>query len=365
MYTFDPLADHIEHLGDLTEAAGESGRKTIVQGKCHTVPLECEGKVYLGTHCGYYGTVDGTERVGAPPPGYKPYPGGHLLAYDLATGVFEDLAIAPNREAILSMAMDTHRNCLYAFSWPSGCFLIYDISRASLQNLGPVQQNEHGTGCSYSTICRSLAMDPRDGSVYFTSASGAILRYRRERNAIEPVECEGMRRDYFGLYNPTEPGHLAYHWRQTCWHPTEQAIYGIHGNSGYLFRFDPQMPRLEVLERLTSEPSKRSGMYDQFSYGYLGFGLGPDGRTLHYLTGGPIYEEGKRVVGKDKTAKGESRGPENLHLITYDIPCGQYTDHGPIFFENGERPSYCNSIAIAQDGVIYTLSESGRTDERT
>ena len=55
--------------------------------------------------------------------------------------------------------------------------------------------------------------------------------------------------------------------------------------------------RMEVLERLTSVPSKLTGMGDQFSYGYLGFKLGPDGRTIYYLTGGPIYIDGKRVMG--------------------------------------------------------------------
>ena len=33
--------------------------------------------------------------MGIPPAGYKPYPGGHLLAYDLKTGKFEDFGIAP------------------------------------------------------------------------------------------------------------------------------------------------------------------------------------------------------------------------------------------------------------------------------
>ena len=97
-------------------------------------------------------------------------------------------------------------------------------------------------------------------------------------------------------------------------------------------------------------------MYDQFSYGYLGFALGPDGRTLYYLTGGPVYVNGKRVVGKSTTAMGESKGIENCHLVTYDIPTGTYTDHGPIFFENGQRPAYVNSIAVGKDGTVYTPS---------
>jgi hypothetical protein len=108
-------------------------------------------------------------------------------------------------------------------------------------------------------------------------------------------------------------------------------------------------------------------MFDQFSYGYLGFTLGPDGRTLYYLTGGPVYEQGRRVAGKASTAKGEAKGLENLHLITWDIPTGKYTDHGPVFFENGDRPAYVNSIAVGRDGAVYTLSrirqgERVRTD---
>jgi hypothetical protein len=53
---------------------------------------------------------------------------------------------------------------------------------------------------------------------------------------------------------------------------------------------------------------------------------------------------------------GESRGLENLHLITYDIPTGKYIDHGAVFFQNGQRPVYVNSIAVGKDGTVYALS---------
>jgi hypothetical protein len=173
-----------------------------------------------------------------------------------------------------------------------------------------------------------------------------------------------MKKDYFGLYDPTSAGHMAYNWRQVVWHPGDNSVYGVHGNSGYLFRFDPTAERVEVLDRITSEASKRSGMFDQFSYGYLGFALGPDGRTLYYLTGGPVYIDGKRVKGKDSTAMGESKGIEDLHLITWDIPTQTYTDHGAVQLPNGDRPAYVNSIAVGKDGTVYTLSritEGGHT----
>jgi hypothetical protein len=107
---------------------------------------------------------------------------------------------------------------------------------------------------------------------------------------------------------------------------------------------------------MTSLPSKRSGMFDQFSYGYLGFTLGPDGRTIHYLTGGPIYVEGQRVKGKDTTGKGEAKGLEDLHLVTWDIPEGRYRDQGAIFYANGDRPLNVNSIAVGKDGSVYMLA---------
>jgi hypothetical protein len=365
MYCYDPATDGIRHVGDLTEACGEKGLKAIAQGKSHVNFVECQGKLYFATHVGYYTLVDGMEKIGVPPAGYKPYPGGHFLAYDISTGKFHDLAKVPLGEGILSMTMDTRRGRLYGLTWPTGRFILYDLAGKNLKDFGPTsKEGENGKGENYRTLCRSLVVDPQDGSVYFTTGDGAIFRYRYDSDSIEVVEGEDMKKDYFGLYDPTSPGHMGYNWRQTIWCERERAVYGVHGNSGYLFRFDPRVPRVDVLERITSLPSKRSGMYDQFSYGYLGFTIGPDGRTLYYLTGGPVYVDGKRVVGKSKTAMGESKGIENLHLITYDIPKGKYSDHGPIFYTDGQRPAYVNSIAVGKDGTVYTLAritQSGRT----
>jgi hypothetical protein len=275
----------------------------------------------------------------------------------MTTKRFEDLAVAPRGEGILTMTMDPQRGRLYALTWPTGYFLTYDLTRKELKDLGPVsREGENGKGEQYRTLCRSFAVDPRDGSVYYTVGDGEIFRYRYDSETIEELTGDDMRKDYFGLYDPTSPGHMAYNWRQTVWYEPENAVYGVHGNSGYLFRFLPHVPEVQMVERITSWPSKRSGMFDQFSYGYLGFALGPDGKTLYYLTGGPVYVDGRRVAGKASTAMGEAKGIENLHLVTYDIPGGKYVDHGPIFFEDGRRPTYVNSIAVGKDGTVYALA---------
>jgi hypothetical protein len=365
MFAFDPKTQRITPCGDLTEACGEKDARTIVQGKSHVNFVEAGGRLYFATHIGFYSIIDGMEKPGLPPEGWQPYPGGHLLAYDLKSGKFEDLAVAPDREGILTFNMDTKRGRLFGLTWPTGKFFRFDLATRNLKNFGKVcADGEDGKGLAYRTICRSIAVNPADGSAWFSTSEGTILQYRADTDALEPVAGEDLKKDYFGLYEPTNPGHMGYNWRQTFWHAQEQAVYGVHGNSGYLFRFDPRGPRVQVLERLTSLPSKASGMFDQFSYGYLGFALGPDGRTIFYLTGGPIYKDGRRVKGKDSTAMGEAKGLENLHLVTYDIPTAKYTDHGAIFYENGDRPLYVNSLAVGRDGSVYFLAritEGGKT----
>ncbi|MDB6114425.1 MAG: hypothetical protein JWQ62_1370 [Lacunisphaera sp.] len=356
MYSYDPATKQVRHLGDLTEAAGEKNAKAVPQGKSHVNFVESNGKLYFATHIDYYVIVNGAEVLGTPPPGYQPYPGGHFLSYEMASGKFENIAAAPAGQGILSMTMDRQRGRLYGITWPSGYFLRYDLKTKELKNLGKISRDgEGGKGSDYRVLCRSLALDPEDGSVYFTTFEGSIRRYRSDSDSIETVEGDNMRKDYFGTYDPPSTGTMGYNWRQTVWYPPERAFYGVHGNSGYLFRFDPHASQVDVMTRLTSEPSKRSGMFDKFWYGYLGFTLGPDGHTLYYLTGGAIYVNGKFVSAHDANSVG-SKGEENLHLVTYDLQSNISRDHGPIFFEDGTRPAFVNSIAVGKDGTVYALS---------
>jgi len=365
VYSYDPKIRTIEHLGDLTEICGEKDMKTVAQGKSHVNFVESGGKLYFATHLGYYSIINGMEKTGVPTGEYKAYRGGHLLAYDMKTKTFEDLGIGPHNEGIITMNMDVSRGLIYGLSWPTGYLFRYNLAKKEMKDLGPATgKGEDGFGEDFRVVCRSIAIDPDNGSVFFTNAEGKIKCLKLGQDTVETIAGEDMRKDYFGTYEIFTSGSMAYNWRQVFWYTPEKKIYGVHGNSGYLFRLDPAVPRLDVLERLTSVPSKLTGMGDQFSYGYLGFKLGPDGRTIYYLTGGPIYIDGKRVMGASSTAKGEAKGLEDLHLITYDIPTGKYLDHGAIFYPDGQRPLYVNSIAIGDDGTVYTLAritENGKT----
>lgn len=360
-YCFDPATDKIEHLGDLTELCGEMDMKVVAQGKSHVNFCEMKGKLYFSTHLGYYSIIDGMEKPGLPKDGFGPYRGGHLLAFDMKTRKTEDLGIPPDKGGILTMNMDTVRGLIYGLTWPAGNLFRFNVNIREMEDLGPFTGlGENGKGKEFRVICRSIAVNHNDGTIYLTNAEGDIKQLRLGQNQVENIEGEDMRKDYFGTYDIFTSGSMAYNWRQVFWYEPENSIYGVHGNSGYLFRFDPKVPRMEVLERLTSIPSKLTGMGDQFSYGYLGFILGPDGHTIYYLTGAPIYIDGKRVKGAASTAKGEAKGLEDLHLITYDINTGLYLDHGAVFYSNGERPLYVNSIAIGKDGTVYSMGRVTR-----
>src|SRR3546814_1943124 len=69
----------------------------------------------FATHIGYYQMINGMERLPKnPPEGYKLYPGGHFISYDLATGELDDLALTPDGEGIqIGRASCRERVCQY------------------------------------------------------------------------------------------------------------------------------------------------------------------------------------------------------------------------------------------------------------
>ncbi len=358
LYAYDPVTDQSNFVGDLTEACGEKGLKAVAQGKSHVEFFEYNGRLYFATHVGFYEFIDGIERLPQNvPPGYSLYPGGHFLSYDLATGQFEDLATVGGGEGILTLSMDQQRGHLYGITWPSGHFVHYDLNKKALKDLGPSSKGGEGgvLGADYRVLCRSLLVDPVEGLVYGSTAEGDLFYYGPGFDAIRTLEGVSLKLDYFGQYDYTQAGSMGYNWRKILWYAKEGVAYGVHGNSGYLFRFDTRRKSIEIVERITSEPSRKSGMFDLFTYGYLGFQLGPDNETIYYLTGGPVYDNGKRVAGEDHILVGV-KGTENLHLVTFHLPTKKYTDHGAIFYADGARPTYVNSMAIANDGTVYTLA---------
>jgi len=176
----------------------------------------------------------------------------------MKSGKFEDFGIAPDREGILSFNMDVKRGRGFGLTWPSGIFFRYDYAKRDLKSFGKMcALGEDGVGKDYRTVCRSICVTPDDGSAYFTTSEGDIFRYRADTDTVEKIQGDNLRKDYFGIYDPTSPGHMGYNWRQTFYSKTDGMIYGVHGNSGYLFRFNPKTEQIQVLDRITSAPLQK------------------------------------------------------------------------------------------------------------
>jgi hypothetical protein len=347
MYSLNPKTGQITHIADLNTATGQGNIKAVAQGKVHVDFMEYHGKFYFSTHLGYYNESTGIERRAAPPDGFKPYPGGHFVSYDLRTKMFDSLALAPHGEGIIAFNMDGKRGRLYGLTWPSGDFLRFDLNTRRLKDLGSFfQKGEAGTiGSTYRAICRRIVLDPDNGNVYWTTGDGAIHEYIYKSERVGTVPGVSLRKDYFGQFDPSKLG-MAYNWRAAVWDPNDHMIYAVNGASGYLFRFDPATRSVRVLRRLTSLPSQASGMFDEVQYGYLGLALDARTDTLYYLTGSPLPPG--------------SGLPEGSHLITYDIATGRYKDHGEIMLDDDKPAGDEQAIAIGQDGTIYTLTQIHR-----
>jgi hypothetical protein len=344
IYRYDPKTDEApDCLGILGEIVGEAGQKSIPQGKSHSQYYEHDGKLYLATHYGYYKPSSNKEEPAETPEGYKPYPGGHFLEYDMATGQFRDLAKAVEGEGIITMTMDAARGRLYGLTWPRGHFVYYDLEDAELKDLGPVSRGgETGDGEDYFCLCRTLGVHPADGSVYFTNPDGEVKRYNYSTDSVESTDVS-FKLDIFGHWDPHEPGHQGYNWRKAYWHEAHGKFYAIHGKSGFLFSFDPASGRVDVIERLVPDQLRRSGAYEPFRYGYMSFAMGADNDTFYYLTAATDHQADGRVV------------PEVLHLTTYRLSTGEYADHGALQLDDGRHPTMTHSIAVHPAGRIYTV----------
>jgi len=355
VYRFDPKGGpQPVCLGDLGEIVGEAGTRSVPQGKSHSQYYEHEGRLYFSTHYGYYKPSSNKEEPGDTPPGYRPYPGGHFASLDMRTREFQDLAKAPPGEGILTMAMDPHRGRLYGLTWPRGHLIYYDLMERRSADLGPVSRGgELGDGEEYLCLCRSLGVDPRDGSVYFTNADGDIRRYDHRSDVVRATGAS-LRRDIFGRWEVHAPGHQGYNWRKVLWHGRMARFLAVHPKSAFLFSFDPETGEVEILERIAAEELRKSGRFEPFRYGYLGLAFGPDQNTLYYLTASyDLRTDDGRTV------------PEVLHLVTYSLGTRQLADHGVLRLEDGRYPTMTHSIGVHPNGRIYTVPWIEKLEERS
>ena len=287
-----------------------------------------------------------------------PYPGGHFMSYDLVSGEFEDFGIGVPEEGLLVMNMDKKRGRMYSITWPSMIFVYFDLTSGGIKTFGKsVVTPGFETVDELMKLSgpRSLALDPRTGNVYWSNFDGTIACYSYDKDSIETLKEPRIDRPVLKVTEGNDSGQNIT-WRNIRWSESMQKFYGIYHYTEYLFSFDPSSGEIELLDRLTPAPTKKSG---ETLFGSLAFELSPDGKTVYYTA------EGARITLPDKPGI-----IKQTNVVTYDIPLRRYTDHGPIELDDGRYPFSDRSLYIGNNGKLYIAgwipyddqeSEKGKT----
>jgi hypothetical protein len=324
MVMYDPNADRVTDLGNLTRLAGESGLKVGPQSKIHAKFAEGrDGRIYFGTHAGLWFDY---ARVGT----REGYPGAHWMAYDPKTGVIQDFGIGPRFEGINTGAYDPKFNRIYGLTHPRGHFVYYDVATGKTVDKGRMN--------NFESICRTLAIDDQ-GNVYGNIRAGQIYKYDPRTDEITelplhlPVRQKGISlgRDYYKSES---------HWRTVVWDFVTRKFYGVDESASLLFSFDPHAGpygEVKALGQLCVE-----GMEDsrEIPYATLALALGLD-RKLYY------------AVPQKEFDYGGSAGAGVSHLLTYDLQTGAKEDLGEMRLSDGRRVIGLNSADTGRDGSIY------------
>lgn len=324
MVMYDPKADRIIDIGNLTHLSGGSARHVGPQSKIHAKFGEGkDGRIYFGTHAGWWFNY---ARVGTK----EGYPGAHWMAYDPRTGKVEDFGIGPKYEGINTGAYDPKFNRIYGLTHPRGHFLYYDVATGKTVDKGRVN--------NWESICRTLGIDD-EGNVYGNFGAGQIYKYDPRRDEIIelplhiPIRPKGISlgRDY----DKSET-----HWRTVVWHEREKKFYGVDESASLLFSFDPHRGPYGEVQALGQMGVP--GMDDRrdIPYATLTLALGFD-RKLYYAPPAKEFDyAGSQGVGAS-------------HLVVYDLKSGKTEDLGEIRLGDGSRVIGLNSADTAPDGTIY------------
>jgi len=322
---FDPARDTVERIDDLAE---HTDPPAIAHGKVHVPFTEVNGRIYMATHVGFYQREGGVERP-ASWPGMRAYPGGRLLAYDLAGRRFHDIARAPEGEGVLALQVDRDRRRLHALTWPGGILIGVDADTGALDNYGPVfgrgECGEPSRG-DWEPIGRDLALDPRDGRVYWS-------RHRGEIGVLDP---DGSCRT---LPLRLRVGGQPAAWRRIAWHPREQVFVGVSVPGSRLFRFDPRA--LGIKEGGALAPQRRRAPFARPPVPTLAFDLDVERDEVRCL-----------VLGPGLSGENGRRTRHTLELVTADLTSGVVSHHGALRLDDGRYPTFAQSL-VSHAGRLY------------
>lgn len=331
--------DKVEYLADMAEVTGEpndSGRPT--QGKIHfSLCYDNEGLIYGATHCT---TPPKGERSWPAFSMYcdpiRSFPGAHLFVHDPKTRETRSLGVLVPHEGFRVMVMDRERGLFHITTYPKCHYLIYDLERKKLEDLG-----------RFANLHQLALFLDREGNAYTTDSFGRLFRVEADTHRITPL----------GVQLPHAPFRSGEHnilW-QVAKQPGRDVVYGAtYVRDAHLFRYDI---KANEMTDLGLPYGRRDPLPVPEEVCLYGVTFGHDG-YLYYTTG-----EGREPEALPRSkppgpltaddARKRPRPPSKGHLIRYDVDTGVAEDLGIVAPEgvmfNGRS---CHATTDSR-GIIY------------
>jgi hypothetical protein len=326
LFRADPVTGRVTTVAALDEPATPGG-PAIAHAKVHVPLSEWRGELIFATHVGYYRRERGIERP-ASHGVLRPYPGGRVLACGLESRRLRELGRAPHGEGILALALDRRRSRAFAATWPGGRLLELDLDSGRLDDRGPVfGRGEHGApGRDWEPVGRDLAVDPRDGRVCWSRATGEI-------GWLDPAGRRGM------LTSRLHGGGRPSAWRRLRWHEGRQAFAGVTAIGSRLFLFDPAADRIEYVASLDAARARRA--FHRAPLSTLAFEVDAGRDEVRYLAHGP--------------GLATRRMRHTVEVVTASLADGAVRRHGVLRLDDGRYPTFAQGLACA-GGVWYALA---------
>lgn len=310
-----PGADAAKICAALSEP---SPSPAVAHGKVHVTPFEWNGALYFATHVGVYRRDRGIERP-ATPAGFRPYPGGRVVGFDLDTGEIRDVARAPGGEGIIAMQVDRDRGRAYAVTWPGGRLLAVDLASGTLNDHGPAF-GEGERGGAWEQVGRDLAVEPESGRVYWCRTNGEIGWLDPDgRRGVAPAAIHDDR-------GPSS-------WRRIAWHPGRRAFVGLTTRGSTLFWFDPIAQRIEHLATVRS--MRRVRPFDRQPPATLAFDLDAASDQIRYLALGP------GLAGR--------RTRHTVEALTVSLRDRSVHHHGALRLDDGRYVTFAQGLSASGD----------------
>lgn len=352
-FEYDPGADRMTHVADLTAFKGERGEGVRTSGKIHVrMGEDADGRVYFGDFC----EDTGPECVD--PASYR---GPHWFRYDPKRGGLENLGQINRQWGLLGFVLDPKRQRLYGLA-EDGHLYTYDLRRRATTDLGRVDDWD---------ICRTIFADD-EGNIYGSFPIGRIWKYDPGRDRIFDLRSARLPVDPRitprTMSNPMID-RKAY-WRVIEWDPVERVAYGVMVGDSMLFKYDPRegsegtvtpLVRLCAERYLEADPA-------MIPVATLAMTISPD-RRIYYA---PVVSVAFDYAGtswdvadeRKFTAQlaGEAAPPESV-LVEYDMATGQRRELGVMRTADGRKVfGLGGACAGRKDGKIYFVGAVAERD---